>query len=74
MIEQEIRFDIVYKNKLPMEEDVYAYVRAWQGGEVGFSVVDKPSRNPDFSNCGVFWVAPEHFCFVFEKYKLIKSV
>ncbi|MDO4870026.1 MAG: hypothetical protein Q4A65_07085 [Bacillota bacterium] len=74
MKRNQIRFDMIYKNKLPMEEDVYAYIRAWQGDEVGFSVLDRPTNNPDFSKCGVFWVTPDNFWIVFEEFKLRHAI
>ena len=35
-----LRTDAVYRPKIPMEEPVYAYIRACKQDEVGFSVID----------------------------------
>ncbi len=58
----------IYINSVPMEEDVFAYVRFFKDGEVGFSVLDHPSLRPDFSQCGVFWVKPEDFLLTFDPF------
>ena len=44
----------------------YAYVRGFRDDDtVGFSVLGKYSKTPDFSDCGVFWVKTEDFLKVF---------
>ena len=60
----------IYINSVPMEEDVFAYVRFLKDGEIGFSVLDHPSLRPDFSQCGVFWVKPEDFLMTFDPFDL----
>ena len=55
----------IYKAK-DTPEDVYAYIRAFRGNEVGFSVLSEATVTPDFSNCGVFWVKKTDFFVVFE--------
>ena len=45
---------------------IYAYIRAFKGDEVGFSVLEYATSYPDFSNCGVFWVKEKDFFKVFE--------
>ena len=62
-----LRTDAVYRPKIPMEEPVYAYIRVCKQDEVGFSVIDHIAQYPDFSNCGVFWVAPDDFEDLFEE-------
>lgn len=64
----EISMKKIYRAKaeLGIEEGIFAYVRGWQKGEVGFSVLDEATNNPDFSNCGVFWVLPTDFVKIFE--------
>ena len=46
---------------------IFAYIRAFKGKEVGFSVFEYATSHPDFSNCGVFWVKENDFFKVFEK-------
>ena len=64
----EIKFKTVYraKEELGIEDHVFAYVRGWENGEVGFSVLEEATDNPDFSNCGVFWVRPSDFVRIFD--------
>ena len=66
----EISFGKIYctKDELNIEDYVFAYVRGWENGEVGFSVLDYAAGNPDFSNCGIFWVRPHDFIKLFEVY------
>lgn len=61
-----INSKIIYKPAEPVGGDVFAYVRAFNGKEVGFSVLDEATRKPDFSNCGIFWVRPEDFALLFK--------
>ena len=63
--EKTVIMNCIYINTVELEEDVFAYVRFFKDGEVGFSVMDHPSLRPDFSECGVFWVKPEDFLLVF---------
>lgn len=66
----DIKFNSIYKAVgLPEDNVVYGYVRGWHGNEVGFSVLDEPFNDPDFSDCGIFWVAPEDFIKIFEVYR-----
>lgn len=58
----------IYEPIEPLEEEVYAYVRAEQNGEIGFSVLPIATRRPDFSNCGVFWVLRKDFTSMFKPY------
>lgn len=45
----------------------YIYVRGFRDDDtVGFSVLGEYSKNPDFSDCGVFWVKTEAFLKVFK--------
>lgn len=66
----EIRFDKIYVNAIPLEGgvEIYGYVRAWKNGKVGYSALDEATDEPDFSDCGIFWVAPEDFAKVFMVY------
>ena len=59
--------DVIYISTCTPEK-IYGYVRAFRGGEVGFSVLDVATSKPDFSNCGVFWVKPEDFMRTFKFY------
>ena len=60
-------------NAIPLEEDIpiYGYVRRWRNGEVGYSVLEEPTAEPDFSNCSVFWMKPEDFAKVFDVQNVI---
>lgn len=70
MVVSEIRFGSIYKAVgLPEDNEVYGYIRGWKGNEVGFSVLDKALNDPNFSDCGIFWVAPEAFTMLFEVYR-----
>ena len=68
---EDIRFNRIYINAVPLEDDVvvYGYVRDWKNGKVGYSVIDEATDDPDFSNCGVFWMAPEDFAKVFTVFR-----
>ncbi|MBR4150566.1 MAG: hypothetical protein IKR08_04225 [Firmicutes bacterium] len=67
--ENTILLDQIYVSKPDTtEEPVFAYVRFFKDGEIGFSVLDEAFSDPDFSNCGVFWVRPEDFPIVFMPY------
>lgn len=61
-----IRMRAIYQPVQPLEDDVYAYIRAWQGDEIGFSVLDKVTKHPDFTHCGMFWLKREDFEDVFK--------
>lgn len=66
----DIKFSSIYKAvDLPSDNAVYGYIRGRHGSEVGFSVLDEPLNDPDFSDCGIFWVAPEDFISIFEVYR-----
>ena len=67
----DIKFNAIYKVKdeLHIEEAPFVYVRGWENGEVGFSVLDEATAYPDFSNCGVFWVLPEDFIKLFDLFR-----
>lgn len=70
-----VEMDVIYKTIEPGEDgNVYAYVRGWTKTEIGFSVLDEAVKDPDFSNCGVFWVRPEDFKTLFEIYKKDRKV
>lgn len=71
MSTSEIRFNAIYKlkNEMNVEDAPFAYVRGWENGEVGFSVLDEVTSTPDFSNCGVFWVRKDDFTKMFELYE-----
>lgn len=62
-----LRTDAVYKPKEPLEVPVFAYIRECREDEVGFSVIERIERNPDFSNCGIFWLSPIDFDEFFEE-------
>lgn len=66
MKENGINIGGIYELIEKEEEDVYVYVRALQGDEVGFSVLDKAVKNPDFSDCGMFWVREKDFEMMFK--------
>ena len=70
---EEIRFGRIYTVALPLEENVYAYVRDWKNGKVGYSVLDEATDHPDFSDCGVFWMDPEDFAKIFVVYREMSS-
>ena len=59
----------IYKPIVPLEEEVFLYVRKFKNDEVGFSVLDKATHHPDFSNCGIFWVKAKDFLSVFDVYE-----
>lgn len=66
----EIKFKNIYKVVgLPVDHEIYGYVRGWKGNEVGFSVLDEALDAPDLSECGVFWVSPKDFAMIFEVYR-----
>jgi len=66
----DISVDAIYTTKERIADwDIFAYVRGWRDGEVGFSVIEEATYTPDLSDCGVFWVRPEDFCFMFKIYK-----
>ena len=70
-----IEKNAIYKTIEPCEDgDIYAYVRGWSDTEIGFSVLDKAVENPDFSNCGMFWVKPKDFKKLFKIYKKGRKV
>ena len=58
----------VYKPIVPLEEEVFVYVRKLRGKEVGFSALPTATRNPDFSNCGIFWVRQKDFNKIFQEH------
>ena len=62
-----VRTDAIYKPRVPLEEDVFAYIRDCREAEIGFSVLDTQEQYPDFSNCGVFWLSPGDFVDFFEE-------
>ena len=63
----EISMDAIYTTKERVADwDIFAYVRGWRDGNVGFSVIDDAMYDPDLSDCGVFWVHPEDFCRMFK--------
>ena len=68
---EDIRFGRIYVNAIPLEggAEVYGYIRDWKNGKVGYSVLDEATDKPDFSECGVFWMAPEDFAKVFMVYR-----
>ena len=59
--------DAIYVSK-GTPETIYGYIRGTRGGDVGFSVLDTATSQPDFSGCGTFWLKPEDFFKVFEYY------
>ncbi|MDO4485075.1 MAG: hypothetical protein Q4C46_00610 [Bacillota bacterium] len=66
----EIRKGVIYKAvNLPEKCDVFAYIHKCNKKEVAFSVLDEAVENPDFSNCGMFWVRPQEFTLLFEVYQ-----
>lgn len=64
----EIRLNAIYRPSIPLDEEVYAYIRGFKDNLIGFSVLDEATSHPDFSNCGIFWLKTEDFDFVFEEY------
>jgi len=60
-----IVYNVIYKSTLT-KDDIYAYIRAWKAGEIGFSVLEYISNRPDFSECSIFWMAPQNFLLAFE--------
>ncbi|MBR3296741.1 MAG: hypothetical protein IKI65_02755 [Firmicutes bacterium] len=68
-----INKNTIYKFNLDTGVEIYAYVRAWKNGEIGYSVLEKATSHPDFSNSGVFWMRAEDFLSVFSEYKTIRS-
>ena len=65
----DISVDAVYTTRERVAEwDIFAYVRGWRDGDVGFSVIEEATYTPDLSECGVFWVSPEAFCQLFKMY------
>ena len=60
--------ETLYKLIEETEEEVYVYVRKKRGIEVGFSALPIATLNPDFSDCGVFWVREVDFKKIFEPY------
>lgn len=68
MVINSIDSKIIYKPAQPLEEDVFAYILDFNGKEIGFAVLDEATRNPDFSNCGMFWVDPYDFTALFKPY------
>lgn len=62
-----LRTNAVYQPKVPLDEPVYAYIRSCKQHEVGFSVLASIEQEPDFSNCGMFWLAPQDFDEFFEE-------
>ena len=66
----EIGFNKIYINAIPLEAgiNIYGYVRAWKNGQVGYSVLEEASLDPDFSDCSMFWTSPEDFAKVFKVY------
>lgn len=46
----------------------FIYVRGIMDGDIGFSVLDDPVEEPDFSNSGIFWMPPEVFCEIMRVY------
>ncbi len=67
---KDISHDNIYVSKIPnLPMPIYGYIRTIRAGEVGFSVLEEPVEDPDFSNCGVFYVKPKDFTRVFEVYR-----
>ena len=62
-----LRTNAVYQPRVPLEEPVYAYIRECTQSEIGFSVLDVIAGEPDFSNCGMFWLSPQDFDEFFEE-------
>jgi len=62
-----LRTNAVYQPRVPLESPVFAYIRECTDREVGFSVLDEVTENPDFDYCGMFWLAPQDFDEFFEE-------
>lgn len=65
-----INSKMIYKPAQQLEEDVFAYILDFNGKEIGFAVLDKATKNPDFSNCGMFWLSPYDFANFFKPHML----
>lgn len=68
-IDLKLRQDAIYTPKEPEHTDkLFLYIRGWRRDQLGFSVLDVATDEPDFSDCGVFWVYPKDFCKLFREY------
>lgn len=62
-----VRNDVIYELKEPQGSGgAYVYVRAWEGNDLMFSILDEPEKTPNFDNCGMFWIKPENFLKIFK--------
>lgn len=67
---EDIKQDVIYVGDGPLKgAPGFIYVRGFMDGEVGFSVLDDPEEEPDFSESGVFWMPPEVFCEIVRIYR-----
>ncbi len=63
---EEIKMKAIYEPVMELEDDVYAYIRAFMDREIGFSVLDEATLHPDFSHCGMFWLKKKDFAEFFK--------
>ena len=67
---EDIKQDAIYVGDGKLKNTPgFLYIRGFMDGEIGFSVLDDPVEFPDFSHCGVFWMAPEVFASVARIYR-----